>query len=672
MVDKMSPPSETNDNIPSPGADLFRQMIENSPVSVTITTLGEGRVLETNRGTFQHLGYTREELIGRTTQELKIWANTKDRDQFLETVRRDGMVQNLELTYRKKSGELATGLVTAYEVEYQGQACLIVMVLDISERKQKELEMEALVSISESFRTTVPYAEIFPILFDQVQALLRTDAIALVLREPTASQHYYSPEDRLVIRAAKGAWESLTGLPVWHGEIFATGIQTKSEPYLNNDVQEDPTLRGDRIVQNLTAIASAPLSSDGGRIGALWIGCAQHIRTEEIRLLFAIASITANALHRAMLYEQTELHLQRLTTLRAIDQAITASLDLRVTLNILINQITVQLRIDAANVLLFDPHTQMLEYAAGRNLDRPEFKNIRLRLGESSAGGVALTRKVDYITDISSVDPVFSRKLADAGFKTYIALPLIAKGRIKGVLELFHRARIDPDPEWLDFLHAIAAQAAIAIDNADLFDQLQRSNTHLTLAYDATIESWSRALELHGRELPGHALRVTEFTLQLARLLRLDEHDLIHIQRGSLLHDIGKLAVPDAILFKPGPLDPEEWEIMKRHPVHSYEMLLPIEYLRPALDIPLYHHERWDGSGYPNGLRGEAIPLAARIFGAADVWDALCNPQVYRPAWPRAEAYAYMMQQSGALFDPRVIEAFVQRIGPGKGENFEE
>jgi putative nucleotidyltransferase with HDIG domain len=245
---------------------------------------------------------------------------------------------------------------------------------------------------------------------------------------------------------------------------------------------------------------------------------------------------------------------------------------------------------------------------------------------------------------------------------TYFGVPLIAKGQIKGVLETYHRSPMEPDSEWKGFLETLAGQAAIAIDNSVLFEELQQTNLNLSLAYDATIEGWSKALDLRDQETEGHALRVTEMTIQLADMMGISTNDLVHIRRGALLHDIGKMAVPDSILHKAGPLTEEEWAIMHRHPEFAYEMLSPISYLRLALDIPYGHHERWDGSGYPRHLPGEQIPLAARIFAVVDVWDALISDRPYRKAFTKTDALDLIRKNKGVLFDPRVVEAFLRMI----------
>jgi len=191
------------------------------------------------------------------------------------------------------------------------------------------------------------------------------------------------------------------------------------------------------------------------------------------------------------------------------------------------------------------------------------------------------------------------------------------------------------------------------------YEQTRRQAEELAQAYDSTLDGWARALELRDEPTEGHTRRVTELTLRLARKLDIPESDLVHIRRGALLHDIGKMGIPDAILRKGSGLTAAEREIMNRHPQYAYEMLSQIEFLRPALDIPYCHHELWDGSGYPRGLKGEEIPLAARIFTVVDNWDALTSDRPYRPAWPKEKARQYLRENAGKLFDPRIVEAFL-------------
>jgi PAS domain S-box-containing protein len=191
---------------------------------------------------------------------------------------------------------------------------------------------------------------------------------------------------------------------------------------------------------------------------------------------------------------------------------------------------------------------------------------------------------------------------------------------------------------------------------------LQRAHTDLQEAYDKTIEGWVLALDLRDRETEGHTQRVTEITVKLARLLGCTEEEIVHVRRGALLHDMGKMGIPDEILQKPGPLTDEEWKVMRKHPLYAYQMLSPINYLNQALIIPYYHHERWDGSGYPHGLKGEELPLFARFFAIVDVWDALSSDRPYRKPMPPYEIIDYLKKESGRLFDPYIIEKFLPLI----------
>ncbi|MHB8883303.1 MAG: HD domain-containing phosphohydrolase [Thermodesulfovibrionales bacterium] len=360
--------------------------------------------------------------------------------------------------------------------------------------------------------------------------------------------------------------------------------------------------------------------------------------------------------------DQIRLHMQHLTTLREIDTVILSSLDLKVILNVLLNHLINQLNVDAAAIMLLNPHTLTLEYAEGRGFRSADIRKAQVRLGEGLAGRVALERRLIALPDFSNGGPdsLNSPHLEQEGLASYFGLPLIAKGQVKGTLELFTRSKIEPGTEWLEFLEALAAQAAIAIDNATMFHDLQRSNVELSLAYDTTLDGWSRALDLRDKETEGHSRRVTEITLVIAKAMGISEAEMVHMQRGALLHDIGKLGIPDRILHKPGPLTPEEWAIMKLHPAHAYDMLSPINFLRPAIDIPYCHHEKWDGSGYPRGLQEEKIPLPARIFAIADIWDALCSVRPYREAFDKGKALRHMRGLESSHLDPAVLKVFLE------------
>ena len=360
--------------------------------------------------------------------------------------------------------------------------------------------------------------------------------------------------------------------------------------------------------------------------------------------------------------EQISRQYERLQSLRAIDLAITASLDLNHTLSVFLDQVTTQLGADAAAVLLVNSTSMVLEYAGGRGFNTDAIKYSRIRLGEGLAGKAARERRTVIVLDLESKKDLFTRYeiLKEENMVSYFGVPIMAKGNVLGVLEIYKRELFEPDDDWIDFLGALSGQAAIAIDNARMFNELKDSHDNLVMAYETTIEGWARALDLRDRETEGHSRRVADLTVRVAREMKVSEEKIMHIHRGALLHDIGKIGVPDSILLKTSPLTDEEWQIMRRHPEIGHQLLSGIPFLRPALDIPYCHHERWDGTGYPRGLKGTEIPLAARIFAVVDHWDAMTSDRPYRPAMSDRKVREELMALSGKAFDPDVVEVFLR------------
>ena len=514
-------------------------------------------------------------------------------------------------------------------------------------------ELEVIAAVSRALSAASTRAEMYTAVLDQLVPALNVDGGLIETLDPTSGE--------LLIQAARGVGESLVGRRIPRGKSLSTYVLETGKPYFNNDAHNDPLLFDAQVFGDCRAAAGVPMRIGTQILGLVWLASRRALTDDDVRVLTAIADIAANALHRAALNEQTERQVRRLSTLRAIDRVITSSFDVRLTLGILLEHARAELGVDAVNVLVHHPHMHVLEYAASRGFRTHAVKQTRVHCGEGLAGRVALDRQIIHRTNLAThAQNAVIKALVDEGYTEYYGVPLIAKGNVVGVMEIFNCAPLPRDPEWREFCETLAGQAAIAIDNARLFGELQQSHTDLILAYDATIEGWSRALELRDKETEGHTERVAEMTLRLARAFGFSEDEIVHIRRGALLHDIGKMAIPDAILLKPGKLTDEEMALMREHPRRAYEMLLPIAYLRPALDIPYCHHEKWDGTGYPRGLKGEEIPLAARLFAVADVYDALTSDRPYRPAWSPDEAREYIRQQAGKCFDPRVVEVFLQ------------
>ncbi len=438
----------------------------------------------------------------------------------------------------------------------------------------------------------------------------------------------------------------------------------RGEPLILSNIDaNDLSLQQILVRPDIKAFFAYPMMRDGLVMGVITFGSLSPYApsTEEISACHLLAERAAAALENALLFEKTDRHLQQVQALRTIDAAIASSFDLKVILSIILNQIVLQLNVDAVDVLLLNPHSYTLEYAVGRGFKTNAIERSRFLLGEGIVGQQIVERRTIHIPDLQLVMHNFLRAeiFREESFVTYTAAPLVAKGEVKGVLEVYQRSQSEKGPEWVEFLETLAGQVAIAIDNSQLFTNLQRSNLELSLAYDATIEGWSRALDMRDRATEGHTKRVTNLALYLARAMGMSESDLVHMRRGILLHDMGKMGIPDTILLKAGPLDEEEAKIMRMHTQYAFEMLAPINYLRPALEIPASHHERWDGTGYPRGLKGEQIPLAVRIFTVVDVFDALTSDRPYRKAWTRKEALQYIVNEKGKSFDPRVVDVFM-------------
>jgi len=527
-----------------------------------------------------------------------------------------------------------------------------------NETQRRLRELEIINRISSSLRMSHSVAEMLPTLLNETLHLIRTPHGAIWLYDHTT--------DKLVQRVANGVeaklkHKSLSPMEGLIGYAFRTGkISRSTELEYDSMVLESDR---EKLDPGLGVIC-IPIQSTAGPVGVLVIIVEKERQvSEEIHLLTILSEITGNSIHRAQLYEQSQRQVRRLTSLRDIDSAIASSFDLRLTLNILMDQTVNHLDVDAVNIGLYHPELQSLSYLTGVGFAIPSPTRPQVRMGEGLAGQVLIRQQTCHITNLQNAPEAINEVIVKReGFVTYIGIPLIVKGQTKGVFEVFHRSPLSPTPDWMEFLHTLAGQAAIAIDSSQLFENLQRSNQELIQAYDTTLEGWARALELRDRETEGHTRRVTELTMRLARYIGVNDNEMVNIYRGVLLHDIGKMGVPDHILKKGGELTEEEWTEMRRHPVYAYNLLAPISFLRGVLDIPYCHHERWDGRGYPRGLKGEQIPLAARIFSVVDNWDALLSDRPYRKAWPLEKVKTYLRESAGTLLDPRIVEIFLSMI----------
>jgi len=337
--------------------------------------------------------------------------------------------------------------------------------------------------------------------------------------------------------------------------------------------------------------------------------------------------------------------------------------DLSAMLSALLDQTLAALETTAGAIWLDKPQDGKLYLASAKGWLTKIEDNKSCQEGEGVVGMTYQSGKPyirsEFILDSKESDHKRSKTPTGWGGA---CLPIHSGQDIIGVVVIAVKLPREIVPEELKLLSSVAEMAGIAVHRIRLFEKLQASEAALVVAYDETIKGWANALELRDQETEGHSERVTELTLVLAKKLGLNKEQLTHIYRGSILHDIGKMGVSDTILLKPGPLNDREWEIMHHHPQYAYNLLASIDYLKPALNIPYCHHEKWDGSGYPQGLKGEEIPLEARIFAVVDVYDALISDRPYRLAWNKEDALEHIKKESGTHFDPQVVALFLDLI----------
>lgn len=357
---------------------------------------------------------------------------------------------------------------------------------------------------------------------------------------------------------------------------------------------------------------------------------------------------------RRLAEENVKRNMKRLKILRAIDQAILENSTVSETLIAVLRTVSMNLSAKASSVTIFQDGIPTT-FACCPTLEiESTTHDLRARSMREDCTIVAKERTIWAFRDH---EPLYG----------YMVLPMIVKGQVVGILEFFYDEPPTVSEDRRHFFETVAGQVAIAFEDATLYENLIRAHEELKTAYDATLVGWVKAVDLRDRETEGHTQRVTTLTVQLAQRVDLPEEQIEHVRRGALLHDIGKVAIPDRILHKAGPLNEEERSTMNLHPVYAFEWLNRIKYLEPALEIPRCHHEKWDGSGYPRGLSGTDIPLSARLFAVVDVYDALTSDRPYRSAMTHSAAMEIIRNAAGAHFDPQVVAQFVAMMDGERG-----
>lgn len=574
------------------------------------------------------------------------------------------------------------GAISLWPLVYEGLTIAVVGCFKPRPYRWREEEQDAMMTFSRQAAVSIQNARLLEAernrrmeaeaLYKTTTALTSSLDIDLVLDNilvelyrvvDYASANIQLLEDDIVrVVAAQGLLLAPNLVVGWEypssNELIVEMVETM-QPVIVEDAIEDDRFSLPEALRYVRGWIGVPLVVGERMIGCMTIESDEvgAFNTNHAEKAKAFANQAAVAIESARLFSQTQRRLQVLQSIHTIDAAISRSLDLSVTFDVFLEQALNLLDVDAVRVFSYEQGAQMFEKVGERNLLAANLLSRDQLYDREMVEKALASRSVMVSNHLSDSERKVRRE-----FACYSVAPLSTRGGIRGVVEVFHHNKFVPNEEWIDLLNTLATQAAIAIENNDLLTSLKRSNEELVIAYDRTLEGWAYALELRDRETVGHSRRVTDLTMRLARRIGISGPELANIRRGTLLHDIGKMGLPDSVLLKKGPLTSEEEKVMQTHPQLAYDMLLAIPYLKPALDIPYYHHEKWDGTGYPHGLKGEEIPLAARIFAVVDVWDAVVFDRPYREAWTRQEAIEYIRDQSGIHFDPQVVEVFLRIV----------
>jgi PAS domain S-box-containing protein/putative nucleotidyltransferase with HDIG domain len=614
---KRSSPKKSSEKKPDP----YRLSFDDNPLPMWFFDPETLKFSDINKAAVKKYGYSRAEFMNMTIADIR---PAEDVERLKETTKTlQGIQDTGEWRHRLKDGTIIHVEITSDTLLIGEKKTVLVVAHDVTERKSIEDQLrESLNRFNQTLDNMLEGCQVIG--FDW----------------------RYLYVNHSVARQGRRTREELLG-------------RTMMEAYPGIDQTELFSVLKDCMENRVPRKMENKFENPDGATG--WFQLSIQPVPEGIFIL------SIEITERVRAEETIKKQLSRVQSLREIDLAILYSHNLQKTLETALIQVTSQLRVDAVDVLLVDSASSTLKYGAGRGFRSKAIEKSELKRGEGHAGRAALEKCVVRIPNLKDSNDFLRKALLEGeDFVSYLVTPLIVKGQVRCVLELYHRDKFQPDADWLQFLDALAGQIAIAVDSAALLDDLQTSNTELTSAYETTLEGWSAALDLRDKETEGHTQRVTTLTLELAKALGIPPTDLVNVRRGTLLHDIGKMGVADQILSKPDKLSDEEWTLMRMHPVYAYDMLSNINYLHGALDIPYCHHEKWDGTGYPRGLKGTDIPFAARIFSVVDVYDALTSDRPYRKAWSREQTLDYIREQSGSYFDPQVVEAFMNMVETGK------
>jgi PAS domain S-box-containing protein len=619
-----------------------------------------GHFLDINEGALNMYGYTRQEILGRTPAFLSAPGRNE-----LESLNRAlqvafaGEPQQFEFWGLRKNGEVFPKDVRVYKGNYFGQDVLIAFAQDITARKKAEQalqrrlkEITTLHNLARASLLVTTSEELVEIVTLEVGNSFYPDNFGVLFLDEVHQTLSAHPSYR-------GLTESIQEITQLEQSI-AGSVVLSGRPRRIADVRLEPNYV--QVTLGIYSELCIPIKIGERTIGVINAESQQldFFTEDDERLLLTIANQMAIAIERIQLFDLERKRRQEAETLRQATAALSTSLDLDHVLDAILTSLKQVVPYDSASVFLLEG--KLLRITSVHGVEYPEAVVNKTFPADDPLFVEVQTSRHPIILADAQLDPRFNRWGESFPIHGWMSAPLITRDEVIGYITLDNHQVGAYSPDAGALAQAFAHQAAAAIENARLFKGLQHSLEEINQAYESTIEGWSKAMDLRDKETEGHTLRVTAMTTKLAQRMGITGEELTHIRRGALLHDIGKMGVPDRILLKPDRLKDEELLIMRRHPQYAYDMLFPVVHLRPALTIPYCHHECWDGSGYPQGLKGEEIPVAARLFAVVDVWDALTSDRPYRPAWTPKETREYILGLSGVQFDPQVVIEFLKML----------
>jgi|GEM_PF-2227002 len=612
--------------------ERFRNLVDNIPEAVIVYQ--NKRVVYINPATTLLSGFTLEDFQERDILSVVHPDALEMVHQSLKAMIPGETTPALEIPIIKKNGEFAFFETLGIPIEVNGKPSLLILARDITERRKDQEQLK------------LSKAKL-----EEAEKLARLGSYEIDLRANTLT---WSEEMFTIFGLDVGRAPTIEmGLIFIHPDDRQR-FNEKYDQFLKEGKAFDIVYCITRLDGELRHVHNlARIEFDEGGSAVRVFGTIQDITERKL---------TEDALEESRQQMRDRLH--QLMALHDIDVAITSHREITPVMDAVLHYLEEMPEIGAVAVFLTNWNTDQLTCVARTGMDADSATDLinwlegDAYLAENSGQPVMLLSRTGQ-NGIATGAPV------GQGMVSVAILPLLMHEIRIGYMVIGSPFGNLFDNNWVDFFHSLAMQIAMALENAHLFAQMEEKNRELTAAYEATLEGWSRTLEMRDKETKGHSDRVTRVSILLAEHMGLNNEQLRDLRRGVLLHDIGKLAIPDSILFKPGPLTEEEWIVMRQHPEYAQQFLSGIPNFERTIDIPYCHHEKWDGSGYPRGLKGEEIPLEARIFAIVDVWDALTSDRPYRPAWSEERTRNYLLQQSCQHFDPQVVEAFIHLLDQG-------